>query len=665
MGNKLCGGISMKQNKRFILLVVMVLLANCLFAGLASADTAETAVVQNMYYRDVNWDGSSASTTTTFTKNLAYGKIGTDSNKTISDNIAQAITLHVVTAGATNYDKPSDATTGDVYVAVTFAKGLTNGFPTEFKVTTSDKDAVEIKDVTANSTTKKSVTVGNTTAGTPVDADNKVDLLIKRAGGATVTVQFPDELGAYTSSNAKSLAVTLKAANIAPKEISAERTAKAAKAGSTYKWNELFTVSSKTTGADVSKDTLTYTSSDTTVATINENKDITILKGDAKAEITVSSTLGGKPTTKITIETKKADAAKPVTKIEFTASKLDFDTYAVSGELNLGSFVKTTPASGYDTPKSKVWTIDNDKIATVSDGKVKPTSNAINGDVKVVYTIVNADGSVVKSDDITVTFNKKVSVLDKVKMYPEKVTMYYVDKDVSSTTTLYATAMSDKDISDDMKWSWKTSDPSVVVFESTGLDNAISLKATGAGVATITAIADDGKITKEATATVTVTGTASELIVEDANKETSSTVYLKKDKTSTLKLKASKAAVTWTSEKPEIAEVKDGVVTIKAKGKVHIYATDASGNVATYGINAKQAKAKIKVDTKTVAKGDKVQLFTIDENAYDKTATVTVEDPKIVKVSASGKMTGKSVGSTKVTVKTADYTKTIKVKVTK
>jgi uncharacterized protein YjdB len=677
----------MKQNKRFILLVVMVLLANCLFAGLASA-----ADPQNIYARPANYDGTSNPTTSSFTKSVSSGDISGD--KVIGNG---GVTINLVDA---IHDPSLDvaSTNGNIVVAYTFPKG-----------TASSSQANKWK-ITTNNESKVALT--GTVSGNDVTAAAGITANILDKAGTSLTLAIADENGKFDTTGAKSISFTLKAAVKAPTALSLTKVPdKTFNVGKTYAFTANLAVAP--TPADASAD-FTVTSSEPTVISVNANKDLTALK-EGKSTITVTSTVDTKVSAKLEVTVEKAAATKPVKKITFTAKELNFDVSKTSytynykqydvkysdhksnwdNVVNLKSYLTVEP-SDYDTPTSIVWKVDNDLIADVDFSRedknisgtatstnksaktqyalVYPTSNAVNGTVNATVTITNADGTTVTSDPIAITFGSKISTLDKVTMSSESLTMYYIDKDNASTdVTLSAVAKSDTDISSAMTWSWATSDPSVVVFESNkgstssgkGMGNSIKLRAAGAGKATITATADDGKVKKSATCEVIVTGTSPDLTLTDAKGNESTTVYLEKGKTSTLKLTCSKKNVEWSSEDETIATVKDGVVTIVGKGKTHIIAK-AGDKAAVFGINAKQGKAKITIENKSVEKGEKAVLFSIDKNAYDKTATVTVEDPSILKVNEkTGKMTGKAVGKTKVTIKTADKTKTVTVKVTK
>jgi hypothetical protein len=433
----------MKQNKRFILLVAIVLLASCLFAGLASA-----ADVQNVYVRPTHWDGKAGTSMSSYVKTVSAGYIS--DGKVTADG---TVYLRIVDAGNSTYDVTSVGDSGKdglITVAYTFPAAETQN-KVFYKVTTADS-------------TKVSVAGANTkSASLNIGAYSKADdiaLKIVKSAGTTVTVTLAGSEADLKTSAAKEVKVAISAAAIAPKNLSiAVKDGVTPELGKTYGLSDLFVVSSTTTNADT---TVTLTSSDTSKAFISEQKDITLL-AEGKVTITATSTLDSKVTAKVEFEVKKPTAEKPVTKISFTQDPIDWNTYktsfkkevlsggkAASGTVeglyeditgvDLVKYMKVEP-TGYTTPAKIAWSVDDPDIAGVkavynwinnknfTKALVYKAANGKNGKVTVTVTMTNNDGSEV-SGKVVVDLSKKIGDLQKVSLSPSADThLYYVDKD--------------------------------------------------------------------------------------------------------------------------------------------------------------------------------------------------------------------------------------------
>ena len=123
-------------------------------------------------------------------------------------------------------------------------------------------------------------------------------------------------------------------------------------------------------------------------------------------------------------------------------------------------------------------------------------------------------------------------------------------------------------------------------------------------------------------------------------------------------------AVTWSSSKPKVVDVKGGKLTAKKTGKAVITATTADGKTATCTVTVKAAPKKIYLK-KNSAKLSKGQTVLIKVKKYSPKSAASYKltykssNKKVAAVSAAGKVTAKKKGTAKITVKTFNGKKAI------
>ena len=140
-----------------------------------------------------------------------------------------------------------------------------------------------------------------------------------------------------------------------------------------------------------------------------------------------------------------------------------------------------------------------------------------------------------------------------------------------------------------------------------------------------------------------------------------------KGKKLTLKANTNKRiAVTWTSSKPKVASVKNGVVTGRKVGTAVITARTADGKTASCKVKVVIPVKKLKLSRKSariaVGKSVRLKVTIFPKNATDKKLTWTSSKPKVASVK-KGKVKALKKGKTTITV-TAPSGKKAKCKVT-
>jgi uncharacterized protein YjdB len=290
--------------------------------------------------------------------------------------------------------------------------------------------------------------------------------------------------------------------------------------------------------------TLKWTSSNTKIATVNQNGKLTG-KSTGTVTITVKTDNGKSASIKIRV-------IQRVTSIKLNKTVLHFAKVGKTKKL-------TATVSPKDSSnKSVKWKSSNTKIATVTqNGKVKSK-----GKGHCVVTVTTKDGSN-KSAKCTIVVGKLVS---KVTLNKSKATVF-----INNTVKLKATVTKKKAVYKTLKWT--SSNTKVATVNKNGKVTGIAK-----GTAIIKASALDGS-NKSATCKVTVTKAVTgiklnknKLDIEYGGKS----VTLKATVTPT---DAGNKSVKWTSNKPKIVSVNDkGVVKAKGIGTAVITATTKDGS---------------------------------------------------------------------------------------
>jgi len=303
---------------------------------------------------------------------------------------------------------------------------LTEGDTGDLTATVSPADA-ENKGVTWDSSDKSVATVSN----------GKVTAL--KAGSATVTVKTLD--GGFTAM----CAVTVAAKIIDVSSVSVSKTELTLVEGDSE------TITATVAPDDATDKTVTWSTSDAAVATVDGGKITAVKEGTA----TITAKAGAKTAEcKVTVE-KKVIAVESV-ELDKTEAEL------VEGEtLTLVATVKPDDA----TDKTVVWSTSDESVATVADGVVTAVKEG-------TATITATSGE--KSATCKLTVNKKVIAVESVEL--DKTEAELAEGD---SLTLVATVKPDD--ATDKTVVWSTSDETVATVDG-GLVIAVK-----EGTATITA----------------------------------------------------------------------------------------------------------------------------------------------------------------------------------
>ena len=244
-----------------------------------------------------------------------------------------------------------------------------------------------------------------------------------KAGAANITVKSVD--GGFTASC--SVSVSAKTVDVASISLSKEEL--------TLKEGDSETITATVKPDDATDKTVTWTSSDPSVATVDGGKIEAVKEGTA----TVTAKAGDKTATcKVTVD-KKVIAVESVeldkTEVELTEGD----------SVTLTATVKPDDA----TDKTVTWTSSDPAVATVDGGKIEAVKEGS-------ATITAKSGE--KSATCQVTVKKKVIAVESVELDKTEVELNEGDS-VTLTATVKPDDATDKTVT------WTSSDPSVATVD--------------------------------------------------------------------------------------------------------------------------------------------------------------------------------------------------------
>lgn len=467
------------------------------------------------------------------------------------------------------------------------------------------------------------------------------------------------------------------------------------------------TLTAKVNGATKDAKQVVWSSSDTSVATVEKDKNTG--KGIVTA---VDGTNGKAGTAVITARVNGRTASCKVTVLESTIS-LNVDKMQLSTK-GAGSSIKLVPTI-VGLKKAVTWTSSNPQVATVKGGKV--TGKKASDEPVTVTATANG----VETTCTVTVVNEQISISE------EKV-LLYVTKNASGETTGETKELKTNAAkTDNITWTSDNVDVVTVEGQIKGKTQVAKITAVGEGTAVITATCNDktdtcvvevknpstsikekvvhlktkgaankytldyqvigrnnkvtwkssdtkvvsvskGKLTGKKAGTATVTMTANgvtdkvQVIVQDytptiALNQKEYTLYTKGGGNS-VALKATvngaNKKVQWKSNNASVAEVNaKGKVTAKGKGKALITAT-ANGMTANCWVNVKEPMIILEKNALVIKPGQKVNLCdyaSIEVIGAKQSVTYKSSNAKAATVNAKGLVTGKKAGEAEITIK--------------
>ncbi len=389
------------------------------------------------------------------------------------------------------------------------------------------------------------------------------------------------------------------------------------------------TLKATITPSDAVNKTVSWSTSNSKVATVSNGKVTGISAGTAK--ITATTADGGyKAVCTVTV-----NGAVSVTGITLDKTTATVDA---GSSITLEATVKPSNA----TDKTIIWSTSSSKVATVSNGKVTGVAAG-----EVTITATTSDGGYTAKCTVTVT--APVVEVKGVSLDQDSVTVKE-GKTATLRATVLPTSATDKTVT------WSVADSSVATVSN----GVVYGKSVGTTVVTVRT-ADGGY---EATCEVTVTSalvkvTGVNIMYEKETLATGGSILLSYE---VLPSDATETGVTWSSSDSSVATVANGLVKAKAPGTAVITVkTEDGGFTDTCTVTVQDSVIEatgvsLSKDSISMEKGtDAVLVATVQpSNATSKAVVWYSDDDSIVSVDIDGAIHAKAPGTTTIRVTTAD-----------
>ena len=392
-------------------------------------------------------------------------------------------------------------------------------------------------------------------------------------------------------------------------------------------------------GNVVTGQTVTWTSSNTAVATVSNSGEVTAVSAGTT---TVTATSEGKTgTTAITI----SNFAVGTVSVQPQSS-----TIVKGGSVQLSATVKDVNGTVV-TDRVVSWSSSNTAAATVSTTGLVTGVGAGTATITATSEGVSGAASVTVSDPVA---SVTVQPADDTILAGQSVALTAVLKDANGTVLSGRTV------------TWTTSDGTVATVSASGVVTGVA-----AGSATITATSEGKSGTAQVTVnpvpagTVTVSPASASVTVGDTTRLTATV----KDANGNV---VTNPTVTWSTSNASVATVSSsGLVTGVDSGKVTITASanGGSGTATVTVVLAPVATVTVQPASATIAVGQTTTLTATTKDASGnvltgRAITWSSSDPTIATVSQSGVVTGVLPGSATISATSEGKTGTAAITVT-
>lgn len=371
--------------------------------------------------------------------------------------------------------------------------------------------------------------------------------------------------------------------------------------------------------------TLTWVSDHPDVASVDNEGNVTARKAGA-ATVTVKVAENVTAVCKVTVISRVTGISLSETTVELKPGETRRLTATV-----LPQNASNAEVTWYSDKESVAKVSQSGLVSAVSTGEA--TIHVVTSDGGKMATCLVKVGTPVKG--ITLSISSK--------------TLYVGDPSLDISATLTPANATDKSLE------WSSSDPEVASIAPGAVLHAV-IKPLKPGKTTITATTKDGGFT--ASCEVTVKRHVSGVSLNKA----SLTLYVGETESLAATVApedASDKTVAWSSDNSAVASVSNGKVTANKPGTAVIkVVTNDLSKEAACTVTVKRHAESVELSQKEIklylGENRSLTATVLPSDASDKNVTWSSSNPNVATVSTAGNVVSKSVGTTVITVKTAD-----------
>ena len=398
--------------------------------------------------------------------------------------------------------------------------------------------------------------------------------------------------------------------------------------------NSLQVVAKTKQGKEIEATDLIWKSSNSKIATVDENGTVTGLTNGTTI-ITATSDTGINGNITITVQTSPKEIKLSKTTVNFDMSGTHTDKLTVTFNPSTTNANNTLT---WESNKSGVVSVDNSgNITGISNGDAVITVKTPNGKSATCNVTV-------KTSPQSISLNKGNTTLDLNGTKTEKLTVTFNPSSTNTNNGL----------------TWRSDNTGIVSVDTSG-----NITAKSNGTTTITVTTTNGK---KATCSVTVKTSPQSISLNNS----SLTLDISGTKTSKLNVNFNPTSsntnnsITWNSDAPGIATVdSSGNVTGVANGTTTIRATTTNGKVATCSVTVQTSpqsislnKTNVTLDLVGTQNTDLKVTYNPTTSNVQTSITWTSSNPNVASVDSSGNVMGKANGAAVITAETANGKKT-------
>lgn len=371
--------------------------------------------------------------------------------------------------------------------------------------------------------------------------------------------------------------------------------------------------------------TLTWVSDHPDVASVDNEGNVTARKAGA-ATVTVKVAEKVTAVCKVTVISRVTGISMSETTVELKPG----ETHQLTATV-LPQNASNAEVTWYSDKESVAKVSQSGLVSAVSTGEA--TIHVVTSDGGKMATCLVKVGTPVKG--ITLSISSK--------------TLYVGDTSLDISATLTPANATDKSLE------WSSSDPEVASIAPGAALHAV-IKPLKPGKTTITATTKDGGFT--ASCEVTVKRHVSGVSLNKA----SLTLYVGETESLAATVApedASDKTVAWSSDNSAVASVSNGKVTANKPGTAVIkVVTNDLSKEAACTVTVKRHAESVELSQKEIklylGENRSLTATVLPSDASDKNVTWSSSNPNVATVSTAGNVVSKSVGTTVITVKTAD-----------